>query len=600
MRDDDLMNTSVRIVQRPPCTPSAELLQAFHPTLARVYAARGLSSPQEAEYALARLHPFDSLQGMDSAVALLEQALREQWRVIVVGDFDADGATGSAVAVRGLRMLGLEDVSYLVPNRFEFGYGLTPELVAVAAAREPQLLITVDNGISSVAGAEAVRDAGIKLIVTDHHLPGEVLPSCDAIVNPNQTGDLFPSKALAGVGVMFYVLLGLRAALRDRGWFSDRGVEAPNFASLLDLVALGTVADVVPLDVNNRVLVSQGLKRIRAGRCAPGITALLEAAGREPARIVAQDLGFAVGPRLNAAGRLSDMALGIECLLCDDPGSAREMANKLDTLNRERRDIEGEMREQALAYLAALPELAGDANQVADSAAPADQAPGGLAHGLCLYQPEWHQGVIGILASRIKDKLHRPVIVFADAGDDELKGSARSVKSLNVRDAIDAVAVRHPGLVGRYGGHAMAAGLSLPRANLDAFASAFDKEVRKHLGAEDLNGTLETDGELDCAQMDLDLARAIRDAGPWGQAFPEPLFEGVLEIVSRRIVGENHLKLELSAPGAPAPIDAIAFNVTDEDWPSGTRAVRCVYRLDVNYYRGRESAQLMVEYIEPM
>ena len=537
---------------------------------------------------------------MDSAVALLEQALREQWRVIVVGDFDADGATGSAVAVRGLRMLGLEDVSYLVPNRFEFGYGLTPELVAVAAAREPQLLITVDNGISSVAGAEAVRDAGIKLIVTDHHLPGEVLPSCDAIVNPNQTGDLFPSKALAGVGVMFYVLLGLRAALRDRGWFSDRGVEAPNFASLLDLVALGTVADVVPLDVNNRVLVSQGLKRIRAGRCAPGITALLEAAGREPARIVAQDLGFAVGPRLNAAGRLSDMALGIECLLCDDPGSAREMANKLDTLNRERRDIEGEMREQALAYLEALPELAGDANQVADSAAPADQAPGGLAHGLCLYQPEWHQGVIGILASRIKDKLHRPVIVFADAGDDELKGSARSVKSLNVRDAIDAVAVRHPGLVGRYGGHAMAAGLSLPRANLDAFASAFDEEVRKHLGAEDLNGTLETDGELDCAQMDLDLARAIRDAGPWGQAFPEPLFEGVLEIVSRRIVGENHLKLELSAPGAPAPIDAIAFNVTDEDWPSGTRAVRCVYRLDVNYYRGRESAQLMVEYIEPM
>ncbi|MGI9333864.1 MAG: single-stranded-DNA-specific exonuclease RecJ [Gammaproteobacteria bacterium] len=590
------MNAPVRIVQRPQLTPSPELLESFHPTLARVYASRGLSSRQDVDYALSRLHPFDTLHGLTQAVALLERSLREQWRVIVVGDFDADGATGSTVALRGLRALGLEDVSYLVPNRFEYGYGLTPELVAVAAAREPQLLITVDNGISSVAGAQAAHDAGLKLIVTDHHLPGDELPLCDAIVNPNQAGDRFPSKAIAGVGVVFYLLLGLRAHLRESGWFAARGIGEPNFASLLDLVALGTVADVVPLDVNNRVLVAQGLKRIRAGRCAPGITALLEFAGRAPARSTAQDLGFAVGPRLNAAGRLSDMALGIECLLCDEPDAAHAMAKKLDELNRERREIESEMRDQALAHLEALPELVPD-----DSASAAQ----GLALGLCLYQPEWHQGVIGILAARIKDRLHRPVIVFADAGDGEpgqpqLKGSARSVSALNVRDAIDAVAVRHPGLVGRYGGHAMAAGLSLPRAHFEAFADAFDEEVRRHLRPDELNGTLETDGSLDGGEIDIRLAHAIRAAGPWGQDFPEPLFDGEFGIESRRIVGEKHLKLTLRAPGARAPVDAIAFNVTDGDWPSETRTVRCVYRLDVNFYRGSESAQLMVEHIEPI
>jgi len=551
------------------------------PLLTRLYAARGVQSAAELDKGLARLIPYQQLKGIDAAVDLLVQALQQRQRILIVGDFDADGATASSVGVLGLRMLGAAHVDYLVPNRFEYGYGLTPEIVAVALQRQPELLVTVDNGISSVDGVTAAKAAGLKVLVTDHHLPGPELPAADAIVNPNQPGCAFPSKALAGVGVMFYVLLALRARLRELGWFAKAGISEPNLGELLDLVALGSVADVVPLDANNRILVHQGLARIRAGRARPGLRAVLEVAGRQHARITSTDLGFILGPRLNAAGRLDDMSLGIECLLCEDEALARDMAQQLDELNKDRKAIEQGMQREALAQLKDLPVES-------------------LPFGLCLFEPDWHQGVIGILASRLKERYHRPAIAFADAGDGLLKGSARSVPGLHIRDALDAVAARHPGLISKFGGHAMAAGLSLPQEHFGAFAAAFDAEVRRQLSEDDLTGRLLSDGQLGAEEFHLELAKALRHAGPWGQHFPEPLFHGVFQIVTQRVVGEKHLKLVLKTECGSLTLDGIAFNVDRDIWPNpNVRWVELAYKLDVNEYQGRESVQLMVAHLAP-
>jgi single-stranded-DNA-specific exonuclease len=551
------------------------------PLLSRLYAARGVQSITELDKGLARLIPYQQLRGMPAAVELLVQALQQRQRILIVGDFDADGATASTVGMLGLRMLGATHVDYLVPNRFEFGYGLTPEIVAVALAREPDLLVTVDNGISSVEGVLAAKNAGLKVLVTDHHLPGSELPLADAIVNPNQPGCDFPSKALAGVGVIFYVLLALRARLRELDWFTQTGLKEPNLAELLDLVALGSVADVVPLDANNRILVHQGLARIRAGRARPGLKAILEVAGRQAERISSTDLGFILGPRLNAAGRLDDMSLGIECLLCEDEALAREMAVQLDELNQDRKAIEQGMQREALAQLKDLP--------LQD-----------MPFGLCLFEADWHQGVIGILASRMKERYHRPTIAFADAGNGVLKGSARSVPGFHIRDALDAVAARHPQLISKFGGHAMAAGLSLPQEHFEAFAAAFDGEVRRQLGEDDLTGRLLSDGQLGAEEFHLELARALRHAGPWGQHFPEPLFHGVFQLVQQRLVGEKHLKMILKSECGSAQLDGIAFNIDRDLWPNASvRWAEVAYKLDVNEFRGRESVQLMVVHLAP-
>ncbi|WP_152225230.1 single-stranded-DNA-specific exonuclease RecJ [Pseudomonas sp. SCB32] len=551
------------------------------PLLTRLYAARGVQSAAELDKGLARLIPYQQLKGVDAAVELLVDALEKGQRILYVGDFDADGATASSVGVLALRMLGAAWVDYLVPNRFEYGYGLTPEIVAVALEKRPDLLVTVDNGISSIDGVAAAKAAGLRVLVTDHHLPGSELPAADAIVNPNQPGCDFPSKAMAGVGVIFYVMLALRARLRERGWFAARGIAEPNLAELLDLVSLGSVADVVPLDANNRILVHQGLARIRAGRARPGLRALLEVAGRDCRRITSTDLGFILGPRLNAAGRLDDMSLGIEMLLCEDEGLAREMAVQLDALNQDRKAIEQGMQREALAQLKEL---------------PVEEMP----FGLCLFDPEWHQGVIGILASRLKERYHRPTIAFADAGDGTLKGSARSVPGFHIRDALDAVAARHSGLISKFGGHAMAAGLSLPQENFGAFAAAFDAEVRRQLDEEDLTGRLLSDGQLGAEEFHLELARALRQAGPWGQHFPEPLFHGIFQIVQQRVVGERHLKLVLKTECGSLQLDAIAFNIDREIWPNPTvRWAEVAYKLDVNEFRGNETVQLMVMHIAP-
>ncbi|MBD7976475.1 single-stranded-DNA-specific exonuclease RecJ [Serpens gallinarum] len=556
------------------------------PLLTRLYAARGVQSAAELDKALARLIPYQQLAGIDVAVALLVEALEQRQRILIVGDFDADGATASCVGVLGLRLLGVAHVDYLVPNRFDYGYGLTPEIVAVALQRQPDLLITVDNGISSVDGVAAAKAAGLKVLITDHHLPGAELPAADAIVNPNQPGCGFPSKAMAGVGVIFYVLLALRARLRELGWFARTGrseprLAEPNLAELLDLVALGSVADVVPLDANNRILVHQGLARIRAGRARPGLKAILEVAGKQAERITSTDLGFIIGPRLNAAGRLDDMSLGIECLLCEDETLARDMAVQLDQLNQDRKAIEQGMQREALAQLKDL---------------PLDEMP----FGLCLFEAEWHQGVIGILASRMKERYHRPTIAFADAGEGMLKGSARSVPGFHIRDALDAVAARHPGLISKFGGHAMAAGLSLPEENFAAFAAAFDAEVRRQLHEVDLTGRLLSDGQLSATEFHLELARALRHAGPWGQHFPEPLFHGVFQLEQQRLVGEKHLKMVVRTECGSLSLDGIAFNIDREQWPNPTvRWVELAYKLDVNEFRGRESVQLLVSHIAP-
>ncbi len=556
----------------------------LHPVLAQIYAARNLTSAEDLDHALDRLPPPSDLAGIERAVDLLMEALAGGKRILVVADLDADGATACALTIRALRGMGAQDVRYVVPNRFEFSYGLTPEIVAVAAQQKPDLLITVDNGIAGVAGVQAARERGIAVLITDHHLPGAILPAADAIVNPNQPGDHFPSKNLAGVGVIFYTMLALRTRLRASGWFAERALNTPNLADLLDLVALGTVADVVPLDYTNRILVAQGIARINGGRCQPGIRALLEVGRRQPGRIVAADLAFAIGPRLNAAGRLKDMSLGIECLLTDDLQTAREMAARLDELNRERREIESNMKEQALATLAAL---------TLNGGGTAD-----LPKGLCLFDETWHQGVVGVLAARLREHTHRPVIAFAPTDDDELKGSARSVPGLHIRDTLDAVAARHPHLLHRFGGHAMAAGLTLHRKHLDSFSTAFDEEVGRRLNDTVLRGVVLSDGELTPRELTLEFAELVRAAGPWGQDFPEPVFDGVFEIVQQRIVGKRHLKLVLQTDGASAPLDAIAFNWVADAPPPQWERVHAAYRLDVNEYRGQRSTQLIIEHME--
>ena len=570
----------MRIEQRPLPAVLPDLGD-ISPLLTRIYAARGVQHAAELEKGLARLLPTHLLKGMDAAVLLLTEALVQRQRILIVGDFDADGATASCVGVLGLRMLGAAHVDYLVPNRFDYGYGLTPEIVAVALQRQPDVLLTVDNGISSIDGVAAAQAAGLKVIVPDHHLPGAELPTADAIVNPNQPGCEFPSKALAGVGVMFYVLLGLRAHLRSIGWFAQQGIQEPNLAELLDLVALGSVADVVPLDANNRILVHQGLARIRAGRARPALRAILEVARRDHRRLVSTDFGFIVGPRLNAAGRLDDISLGIECLLCEDADGAMQRAIQLEQLNQDRKQIEQGMQREALVQLKDLPLE-------------------NLPFGLCLFEPEWHQGVIGILASRMKERYHRPVIAFADAGNGELKGSARSVPGLHIRDALDAVAARFPDLISKFGGHAMAAGLTLQQVHFAAFAKAFDAEVRRQLTEDDLTGRIYSDGSFGAHEFDMQLAQQLRHAGPWGQRFPEPLFHGDFKILSQRLVGEKHLKLVLQSTKSAPAVDAIAFNVDLAIWPNPTIVeAQAAYTLDVNEFRGNQSLQLIVSSLRP-
>ena len=562
--------------------PAAPALSGCHPLLAQLYAARGIESPRDLDLSLGALHPPGSLKGISAAARRLARALQTGERILFVGDFDADGATSTALGVSVLRALGAAEVRYLVPNRFEFGYGLSPEIVDLARRRglAPDLLITVDNGISSIDGVAAANRAGIEVLITDHHLPGRQLPDAAVILNPNQAGCAFPSKALAGVGVLFYLLLALRAQLRREGWFERRGVPEPHLAGALDLVALGTVADVVALDHNNRILVEGGLKRIRSGRARPGVRALLEVAGREVERSVAADLAFAAGPRLNAAGRLDDMSLGIECLLAEDSARARRLALELDAMNRDRQRIERAMEAEALAALARV-SLDGE----------------DLPPALVLYEADWHQGVVGILASRVKERFHRPVIAFADAGGGELKGSGRAIQGLHLRDLLDAVATRNPGLITRFGGHAMAAGLSLPASRLDAFRRAFVAAVAAR-GAGP-TPTLETDGALLPEYFHPDIAEMLHRAGPWGQHFPAPLFDGEFEVLSQRLVGERHLQLRVAHPGVPAPIDAIAFRVDTERWPdpSITR-LSAAYRPEVNRYRGERRLQLLFEHFE--
>jgi len=556
--------------------------------LARIYSQRGINSIDQLEKGLSHLLPFTELSNIEQAAELLASAVKDQQRILIVGDYDCDGATSSALAVRALRMMGAKQVDYLVPDRFKYGYGLTPEIVAVAAEKQPDLIVTVDNGISSIDGVAAANEHNIRVLVTDHHLQGSELPEAAAIVNPNQQGDSFPSKNLAGVGVIFYVMLALRSVLREEGWFVKQGLPEPNLATLLDLVALGTVADVVPLDHNNRILVAQGLARIRQGKCCPGISALIKAGKRQQQNLVASDLGFAVGPRLNAAGRLEDMSLGIECLLTDDADKAAELARQLDSLNIERRQIENEMKDEAMLTLDAM-----ELNESED-----------LPVGLCLFEPDWHQGVIGILASRIKDRLHRPVIAFAQADETTIKGSARSIPGLHIRDALDAVAAHNPGLLSKFGGHAMAAGLTLDADQFDRFSAAFDEEVKRHLKPEDLQREILSDGSLVEDELNLSVAEVLRNGGPWGQGFPEPVFDGEFKLNSRRIVGDRHLKLVLQLPGYEKSneqtIDAIAFNTVDTDWPENVEKVELAYRLDVNEFNGRRTAQLMVEHIRPL
>lgn len=558
--------------------------EELHHRLQPIYANRGVASISEMERSLQAMLRPQQLKGLGAAVERLVKAITGQESLLIVGDFDADGATSCAVGMLALRDMGAASVQYLVPNRFEFGYGLTPEIVEVAKGYKPDLIITVDNGISSIEGVAASKAAGIGVLVTDHHLPGSTLPDAEAIVNPNQPGCDFPSKNLAGVGVIFYLMSALRSALREQGWFASRGIPEPNMGNYLDLVALGTVADVVPLDSNNRILVHQGLQRIRSGRARPGILALLDVAGRQRHRLVASDLGFTVGPRLNAAGRLDDMSLGIECLLCDSPDLAREMAIELDDLNKDRRSIEAGMQQEALRTLETL-----TLNEDEE-----------LPWGLCLYDGQWHQGVIGILASRIKERFHRPVIAFADASDEEIKGSARSIPGLHIRDALDAVASANPGLLTKFGGHAMAAGMSLKKSDFPRFQKAFDEVVRQSLNVEDLQAEILSDGELAGDEFSLSLAHTLREAGPWGQHFPEPVFDGEFYLVQQRIVGEKHLKLVLAIDEARQQlVDAIAFNIDVKEWPNhNAEKIRLAYRLDVNEFRGRESVQLMAVHLE--
>ncbi len=562
---------------------NTELPDSLHPVIKRVLAARDIKTSDDIDYSLASLVPFHDLKGIDSAVDLLVETINNKKRILIVADFDADGATSCALAIRGLNMMGVEDIVYVVPNRFEYGYGLTPEIVNVALEFDPDLLITVDNGISSIDGVKHAKQNGLKVLITDHHLPAEQLPEADAIVNPQLPGDTFPSKNLAGVGVMFYVLLALRARLREQDWFEKNNITYPNLAQLLDLVALGTVADVVPLDKNNRILVAQGLNRIKQNKSIAGIRALLKQAGKNVEALTATDLGFSVAPRLNAAGRLTDMSLGIECLLCDDEHEADEMAIQLDDLNKERRQIQDEMQAQALLELEDL--LKTSVNNV-----PA---------GICVFKAEWHQGVIGILAAKIKEIFNRPVIAFAKEGEGVLKGSARSITNLHIRDLLEDITRQYPDLILTFGGHAMAAGLTIKEDDFETFNESFNTVLKQHISLEDISDHCLTDGELSGDDFSIRLAYDLKSAGPWGQAFPEPTFDGEFRIIDKRIVGGSHLKLKLQTQDGDKVLDAISFNNTDEDWPSSVSDVYAAYKLDINEYMGNRKLQLIIEHIEP-
>lgn len=543
--------------------------------MAPILVARNIYTDADLGNQLADLHHPEELAGITTAVDLLESHLRQQRSILILGDYDADGATSCALMVRVLRAMGAEQVNFLVPNRFDYGYGLTPEIVEVAAGLSPNLIITVDNGIASIEGVDAAHELGIKVLVTDHHLPGRELPRADAIVNPNQLGCNFPSKNLAGVGVAFYLLSALRKRLRDTGWFAERNIQEPRLADWLDLVALGTVADVVPLDRNNRVLTKAGLQVMRSGRGNMGIRHLFSVSGRDWRQASSIDLGFAIGPRINAAGRLDDISLGVQCLLTDDEDEARRLASELHDINRDRRAIEEQMQIESDAILAQL-----------------EQSQSDMPWGLTLFQENWHQGVVGLLASRVKERFHRPVIAFAREKLGELKGSGRSIPGFHMRDALDAVATANPGLIRKFGGHAMAAGLSLPEESLDIFSKAFDTIVQQQLTETDLQSIVWTDGELPAEALSLENARLLRDVIPWGQKCPEPQFEGEFDIVSRRVVGEKHLRLDLNTLDGTR-VQAIWFNADFDALERGSSIRRIVYRMGINDYRG-EQLQLQV------
>ena len=556
----------------------------LHPLIERILLARGITSENELDRTLAKLPSPWLLSGMQDMVSHLLVALNEQQKICIVADFDADGATSCAVAIKGLQLMGAGQVTFVVPNRFEYGYGLTPEIVELVKLQRPDVIITVDNGISSIDGVKAAMQSGIKVLVTDHHLPGLELPEAAAIVNPNLPDDKFPNKALAGVGVIFYVLLALRSRLRELNWFEAQHIQEPNLAQLLDYVALGTVADVVALEQINRILVHQGLLRIRTGQCHPGLTALVEVSGKNPQALMASDLGFSIGPRLNAAGRMDDMSLGIQCLLTDDPALAKEIALQLDELNNDRREVEAVMKHEAMALLSDMKTL--DEHH--------------LPAGVCLFDANWHQGVIGILASRIKDQVHRPVIAFAPAGIDLIKGSARSIPGVHIRDVLSDIAAAHPKILSKFGGHAMAAGLSIKMHDYPPFALAFDEMVSKRLASVDLEQKILSDGELSEQEMTLEMADLLQNAATWGQEFPEPLFDGVFDVIQSRIVGQRHLKLVLRKPAGDLVIDAIAFFVDRPEHWLGLRQIRAAYKLDINEFRGNRSVQFIVQYFEKM
>ena len=543
----------------------------------RLLYARGATT-EDAEAGLAQLCPPSALKDMGRATTLLENALTGGMRIMVIADFDADGATSCALMVRALRALGAADVRYLVPNRFDYGYGLTPEIVDLAALAQPDLLVTVDQGTTSVDGVERAHALGLRVLITDHHLCGPVLPEADALVNPNQPGDTSGAGCLAGVGVSLYVMIALRARLRAIDWFARRGIAEPSLAGVLDLVALGTVADVVPLDRDNRALVRAGLRRINSGQACPGIAALLRTAGRAPGLLGADALGYAIAPRLNAAGRLADMSVGIDCLLEDDVARAGALTEQLQALNQERRAIESRMTDEALAQLNDM--------RFADSEH--------LPWGLCLFREQWHQGVIGILAGRLKERFHRPVIVFADAGQAGLKGSARSIPGLHIRDVLQEIAAEHPGVLDRFGGHAMAAGVALARERLEEFGLLFDERVRKHLAPADLERVIWTDGSLPLGEFSLRTAELLHSSGPWGQSFPEPVFENQFRILEQRVVGSDHVRMKLRPAGGDVTLDAIAFNCA----PCDSSEIRAVFRLDINEYQGSRRLQLVVEHFE--
>lgn len=571
-------------LHRRPDVDHSHLPEHIHPLLRKIYASRGITHQDQLDKKIQNLLNPQQLHGIQQAVELLVQTIHAKQKIVIVGDFDADGATSTALTLLSLRAFGVQHVDYLVPNRFDDGYGLSPEVVEQAKDKGAELIITVDNGISSHAGVETAHQHGIKVLVTDHHLPGDTLPNADAIVNPNLKECQFGSKSLAGVGVAFYLMSALRNALRQVDWFTQNTLPEPNLADFLDLVALGTVADVVPLDSNNRILVHYGLQRIRFGRCRVGIRALLEIANRQAMQLTAGDLGFIIGPRLNAAGRLDNMSVGVELLICEDMAIARQLAHDLDALNQTRKEIEQGMQAEALS--------------LCDNFTSQTEK---LPYGLAIYHPEWHQGVIGILASRLKEKFHRPVIAFAPAGDGVLKGSGRSIQGLHMRDALERLDTLYPDLILRFGGHAMAAGLSIREEKLDAFQQHFQTLLEDWLSPDALEGSILTDGELTATQFNLEIAELIRDAGPWGQAFPEPLFDGQFKILQQRIVGSRHLKLLLEPLAGGPMLDGIAFNIDTQIWPDlSIKHVNIAYTLDINEFRGNRNVQIMIKYIQPV